>query len=176
MSYLLLACRVMLAGIFVVSLVSKVRSRTAYAGFRRSVAEWRVVPRHRSAAVAAGAVAGEAGVVLLLVLPWTVPVGFITGAVLLAAFTAGIVVVLRRQRAVTCRCFGASTTKLGATHVVRNLLLFTLCVAGAVSAAVAAGPPPTAPGAALALSVAAIGVLIVVRIDDLVALSGSKKT
>jgi hypothetical protein len=114
-------------------------------------------------------------VVLLLVLPWTVPMGFITGAVLLAAFTAGIVVVLRRRRAVTCRCFGASTTKLGATHVVRNLLLLTLCVAGAISAAVAAGPP-TAPGAALALSVAAIGVLIVARVDDLVALSGRKRT
>lgn len=171
MSYLLLACRVMLAGVFVVSLISKVRSRAAYAEFRRSVVEWRVLPRRWSARAAAGVVAGEAGVVLLLALPWTVLVGFVAGALLLAAFTVGMWMTLRRGRSATCRCFGAAKTRLGMAHVVRNLLLVAVCVTGTVAAMVAAGPPPNAPGSVLTMSVAAVGVLFVVRFDDITTLT-----
>ncbi|TDD05383.1 transposase [Nonomuraea deserti] len=56
---------------------------------------------------------------LLLALPWTVPAGFVTGALLLTVFTAGISVVLRRRRTVTCQCFGASTAPVGTVHVIR---------------------------------------------------------
>jgi len=171
MTYLFLACRFMLAGIFVVSLISKVRSGRAYADFRRSIDDWKVVPRRWSAPIAAGVVAGEAAVVLLLALPRTAPIGFVAAVLLLTAFTAGISVVLRRRRTVTCQCFGVSTTPVGAAHMVRNLLLLALCVTGALTAT-AGGARPTAPGAALALSVAAVGVLVVVRFDDLVALTG----
>lgn len=171
MSYLLLACRVMLAAVFVVALFGKVRSRSAYADFRRSVVDWRVLPRRWSVAAAAGTVVGEAGVVLLLALPGTAAIGFAAGALLLAAFTAGIVMALRLGRTATCRCFGASTTTLGAAHVVRNVILVGLCITGAVSTAVAGGSELSWPGSVLALTSAAVGVLFVVRFDDLAALA-----
>lgn len=170
LSYLLLACRVMLAGVFVVSLVSKVRSRAAYADFGRSVVDWRVVPRRWSAPVVAGVVAGEAGVVLLLALPWTVLVGFVAGGLLLAAFTGAIAVTLRRGPSATCRCFGAGKTRLGTAHVVRNLLLVAVCVTGAVAATMTAGLPSNAPGLGLTLTAAVVGVVFVVHFDEIAAL------
>lgn len=169
MSLLALACRVMLVAVFVVSLVSKVRGRAAYADFRRSVAGWQVVPPRLSEAAAAGAVAGEAAVVALLALPWTVPAGFVAAAIVLAAFTSGIVSTLRRGRVTSCRCFGASAARLGPAHVVRNGLLLAVCVAGLAGDALATGSPSVA-GSALAVSAAAIGALFVVRFDDVVAL------
>jgi len=172
MAYLLLACRFMMVGVFIVSLFSKVRSGRAYADFRRSVDDWQVVPRRWSAPISAGVVVGEAVVVLLLALPRTAPIGFVAAVLLLTVFTTGILVVVRRRRAVTCQCFGVATTQVGAAHLVRNLLLLALCVTGAVTSATAGGTRPTAPGTMLALSVAAVGVLIVVRLDDIVALTG----
>jgi hypothetical protein len=167
MNYVLLACRVLLITIFVVALVGKVRGRAAYTEFRRSVIEWRVLPRRWSAVVAAAAVTGEAVVVLLLMLPASVQVGFVAGALLLAAFTTGVIRMLRLGRPARCRCFGASTVTLSGAHVVRNAMLIGLCVTGAVAATGAGGSSLTVPGAVLALSAAAVGVLFVVRFDDL---------
>src|SRR5262245_60135190 len=172
MSYLLLLCRAILAGVFIASLISKVRSGRAYAAFRRSIDAWQVVPRRWSAPIAPAVATGEAAVVLLLALLRTVPIGCVAAALLLSAFTVGISVVRRRRRAVTCRCFGASTTEVVAAHLVRNVLLLVLCVTGVVTAVTVDGPQPTAAGAVLALLVAAVGVLIVVRLDDIVALTG----
>jgi uncharacterized membrane protein YphA (DoxX/SURF4 family) len=172
MSYLLLMCRAMVAGVFIVSLTSKIRSGPAYAAFRRSVDDWQVVPRRWLAPVAPAVVAGEAAVVLLLALPRTVPIGCVAAALLLSAFTVGISLVRRRRRMVTCQCFGASTTQVGAAHLVRNVLLLVLCVTGAVTAMTADGTQPTAAGALLTLLVAAAGVLIVVRLDDILTLTG----
>jgi len=169
-SYLALACRAMLVAVFVVSFVSKVRGRAAYADFRRSVVEWQVLPARWSGPAAAGAVAGEVVVVLLLALLWTAPVGFVAAAIVLAAFTFGIVSAVRRGRVTSCRCFGASTATIGPAHVVRNGLLVVVCAAGVVGEASATGSPSVG-GAALALSAAAIGVLFVVRFDDVVALT-----
>jgi hypothetical protein len=170
--YVVLACRAVLVGIFVVSLAGKIRGRRAYASFRMSVIEWRVLSRRWSAAAAVGAVAGEAGVVVLLALPWAVWSGFVLAGVMLAAFTVGISLALRRGRTAVCRCFGASTTPLGMTQVVRNLLLLAVCVTGAVGATVSSGPLRNLPGSAVALSAAATAVLFVVRLDDVLALLG----
>jgi hypothetical protein len=172
MSYLLLACRVMLAAVFVVALVGKIRNRAAYADFRQSIVDWRVLPRRWSVTAAAGTVAAETGVLLLLALPGTAAIGFVAGAALLAAFTIGIALALRLGRTATCRCFGASTTTLSATHVIRNVILIGLCITGTVSAMVVADDSKLSwPGSVLALSSAGIGVLFVVRFDDLAALT-----
>jgi hypothetical protein len=170
MSNVVLGCRALLVGVFLISLLSKVRGKRAYADFRRSVVGWRVLSRRRSALAAAIAVAGEAAAVMLLALPWTRWVGFVVGAGLLAVFTIAIVMVLRRGQAATCRCFGASSTPLNPTHVIRNLGLSGVCVAGAIGAAVSSGRAPDLAGSALALATAAVALLFVVRFDDVVAL------
>jgi hypothetical protein len=171
LTYVVLACRAVLVGIFVVSLASKIRSRTAYATFRMSVIEWRVLSRRRSAAAAVGAVAGEAGGVLLLALPWTVWSGFVLAGVVLTAFTVGISLALPRGRTALCRCFGASTTPLGMAQVVRNLVLLAVCVTGIVGANVSIGPPRSLAASAVALSAAAAAALFMVRLDDVIALA-----
>jgi hypothetical protein len=166
MNTVVLGCRVLLIGVFLISLLSKIRGKRAYADFRRSVVGWRVLSHRRSALAAAIAVAGEAAALVLLALPATGSAGFVVAGVLLAAFTAGIVLVLRRGQVATCRCFGASSTALHPTHVIRNLGLLGACVAGATGA----GPPPNRAGSALALAVAAVALLLVIRFDDVVSL------
>lgn len=170
MNNVVLGCRALLVGVFLISLLSKVRGKRAYADFRRSVVGWRVLSRRRSALAAAIAVAGETATVVLLALPWTRWVGFVSGAGLLAAFTAGIVVVLRRGQLATCRCFGTSSTALNPTHVIRNVGLLVVCAVGAIGVVVSTGPPPDLAGSALALATAAMALLFVVRFDDVVAL------
>jgi hypothetical protein len=164
-----LTCRAVLIGIFAVSLASKVRGRSAYAKFRESVVRWRVLSRGWSRAAAAGVVVGEAAVVVLLALPWAGVPGFALAGALLAAFTVGISLAMRRGRAAACRCFGAGA-RLRLAHVVRNLVLLGVCVVGAAGATVSSGAPRRLPESAVALSVAAVGVLFVTRFDDLVAL------
>jgi hypothetical protein len=168
--YVELACRALLVGVFAVSLAGKLRGGGAYADFRRSVVQWRVLSRGWSTAAAAGAAVGEAGVVLFLAPPWPGWLGFALAGALLTAFTAGISLALRRGRAAVCRCFGVSAAPLSAAHVVRNLLLLGVCVIGTVGASGSTGAAPTVPGSAMALLVAAVGVLFVVRFDDVVAL------
>jgi hypothetical protein len=124
-------------------------------------------------AVAVAVTAAEAAVVVLLALPFTVPLGLGLAVGLLAAFTTGIVLALRRGQRAPCRCFGASTTRLGPAHVVRTLVLVTVAGTGLLTDLVAvggAGAPPQLGGVAVALAAAAVGVLIVVRLDDLMAL------
>lgn len=101
--------------------------------------------------IAPAVAGGEAAVVLLLALPRTVPIGCVAAALLLSAFTVGISVVRRRRRTVTCQCFGASTTEVGAAHLVRNVQLLVMCVIGVVTAVTTDGTQPTAAGAILAL-------------------------
>lgn len=171
MVYLTIACRAMLFAVFVAAFAGKVRGRRAFADFRRSVAEFRVLPPSWSGWAARATIAGEAGVLLLLALPWTVPAGFALAAGLLGAFTAAVALALRRGRTASCQCFGASAAPLSATHLVRNLALLAVCltglVGGAFPAAAASGRPA---GLALALSAGAAAALFAVRLDDVVAL------
>jgi hypothetical protein len=170
MSYLVIGARVLLLGVFVVALAGKLRRRAAFDEFRRSIAELRVLPRNWSLAAALAVTAAEAAIIVLLGLPYTVLPGFGLAAVLLVVFTTGIVLALRRGQRAPCRCFGASAAPLGPAHVVRNLILTAAGVTGLI-AAFAAGTAGVQPGGiAVTLAAAAVGVLIVVRLDDLVAL------
>ena len=172
MVYLVVACRAMLFAVFAAALVGKVRSRRAYADFGRSVAAFGVLPPAWSGAAARATVAGEAGVLLLLALPWTVPAGFALAAGLLCAFTVSVVLALRGGRTAPCRCFGASAAPLGATHLVRNLSLLTLCLTGLLGGAFVAGPASHPAGLGLSVAAGALAALFVVRLDDVVALLG----
>jgi hypothetical protein len=109
----------------------------------------------------------------MLAVPATVPLGLGSGAALLSVFTVGIVASLRRGDRTPCRCFGASATRLGVPHVVRNLALTAICATGLVATAVAADPARQPVGIATTLVSAAAAVLLVLHLDDLVALFAS---
>jgi hypothetical protein len=172
LGYLVLACRATVFGIFLFSVATKVRGRTAYREFVASVAALNVVPPRWVAPAARGTVLGESAVVLLLAWSRTAPVGFLLGAGLLAAFTAVIVAVMGQGRRQPCRCFGASTTPLGLPHVVRNAVLLVACATCAVGQWAVGSPGWHPGGLAVALTAAAVAVLFVVRLDDVVALLG----
>jgi hypothetical protein len=170
MSYLLVACRMLLLGVFVVALAGKARRRSAYREFVSSVAALGVVPHRMSGVVAAVVTTVEAAVVLLLAAPATVLAGFGLATVLLAVFTTGILLALRKGRRAPCHCFGASSTPLGVVHVVRNLVLIAVGVAGLLSGLVATGHAPHPAGLLLAVTAALLGLVPVLRMDDLMVL------
>ncbi|MFF8957136.1 MauE/DoxX family redox-associated membrane protein [Streptomyces sp. NPDC014894] len=172
MTYVVLACRILLFGVFLAALVGKVRGRAAFREFAASIVALRLLPARASRAVAIAVTAAEAVIAALLVPNATAPLGLALAVLLLLAFTAGIVLALRRGRSAPCRCFGASVTPLGPVHVVRNLLLAAAGVAGltAAVAGAAGGLPPHAAGGAVASVAALVILLLVVRLDDLVAL------
>lgn len=170
MAYLLIACQATLIGVFATSTIAKVRSPQAYADFSRSVQALRMVPPFWSRMAAGAAVAGEAGVVLLLALPATVPAGFALAVGLLCAFTISIVLALRGGRTSPCRCFGVSAAPLSGIHVVRNVLLLAVALTGLIGVAVVDGPTRDPAGVALAIAAAAVAALFFVGLDDVVAL------
>jgi len=171
MAYLLIACRTLLLGVFVAALAGKIRRRSTYRDFAKWVGTLGLVPRRLTAIAAASATAAEAAAVALLALPSTVPVGFALAAALLAVFTAGVALAIRRGRRAPCHCFGASKTPLGAVHVVRNAVLLAVGCAGLTLSTV--GDPDPAihlAGVLLAVTVALLALLPVLRLDDLMAL------
>jgi hypothetical protein len=127
-----LACRVLLGTVFVVSVASKVRSRSAWRSFSSWLTGLPLRPAsHRGAP--AGLVAAESAVVLLVAWPEGPAAGLITGSVLCLALTIGLVLALRRGSRQPCQCLGSSSEPLGGQHVVRNALLLVLAVIGIVS-------------------------------------------
>jgi hypothetical protein len=97
-------------------------------------------------------------------------------AVLTAVLIAGVAVVMRRGVATRCACFGAASGQpLGTTHLVRNIVLLALLLAGLAGSPFASNAAPTGAGAAAvtALLTAVVGgtvALVLIRWEDLAAL------
>jgi hypothetical protein len=173
MSHVQIACQVLLALVFCVSAVSKVRGRAAFDGFaaavRRMAPRWAVASPRSVRRLAAALVAAEAATVLLLIVPGLSWAGLAAAALLLSAFSAAVARVLREDERVACRCFGASDVPLRPVHLVRNLVLTAVAAAGLVPA-LASVPLPEPGAAAASAAVGAFGGLVVVLIDDIVLL------
>ncbi|MFD0823666.1 MauE/DoxX family redox-associated membrane protein, partial [Micromonospora zhanjiangensis] len=109
--------------------------------------------------------------VLLVPLPVAAvsTVGFALATALLAAFTVTVAVVLRRGTPASCRCFGeAAAAPFGRHHLVRNVALTV--VAGTGGYASIAAPGTTIWTIVLCVPLAVVGALVVLRLDDIVAL------
>ncbi|AVH94474.1 MauE/DoxX family redox-associated membrane protein [Streptomyces cinereoruber] len=162
MDYLLFGARCALTLTLLASAVGKLR---APGDLGRTVAELGFVPRRLTGATAAAVIAAEVAAALLVWLPGTTGVAAFLGAgALLAAFTAVLVVLIRREDDVSCACFGASRTPVGPAHLVRNGVLLAVCALGVLAAAGGAGavvpPEPSAAFAAGAIAVV-VGVLVI---------------
>jgi hypothetical protein len=160
-----IALRIMLAVVFAVAFGSKLRSRAAYAEFADSLGDigWL---RGGRRAVAAAVPAAEAAVVVLLALPWTVLAGFTATLVLLAAFTVVTGREAARGHRVLCRCFGAGTARIGPTQILRNVLLAAGAAAGLAIEPGSHGAAGAA-GLVVAIGVALLAALALIRWDDL---------
>jgi hypothetical protein len=164
--YFVLACRVIFIIVFLWAIIGKSYPRGRFDSFAASIATAGLVPGHFARPVAVAAVVSEAIVVSLLVLPATYRFGLIWAAVTLLVFTAALQ--RFRSRAVSCRCFGSSRTRVGSRSMLRNWTLIALC---ALAGAAAFGWPPgpvTVAGAAVAATAGVAAVLAVVVLDELV--------
>ncbi|WP_327353690.1 MauE/DoxX family redox-associated membrane protein [Streptomyces sp. NBC_01304] len=174
MYYLCLAIRLLLIGVFSVATWGKLRHRSAFREFVRSVAGLRLFPAGLSTAIAVSVIAAEAGSVVLLAIPAApavTGVGFALAGCVLAAFGAGILASRRGGARVACRCFGTKGVVLGKPHIIRNLLLAALAAVGLLAVLTGTTPSSLHPGGtAIAALAAGVGGLLVVRLDDLLAL------
>ncbi|MGJ6966024.1 MauE/DoxX family redox-associated membrane protein [Streptosporangium sp. G11] len=166
MTYLVPACQGLLVVVFLASAASKLRGGRALRAFATSLASMLPIRGERALPVAVAVAAAEAVVVLLLVVPPTRDAGFAAATALLVVLTSGVAVVLARGGAQPCRCFGASSTPLSGRHLVRNLLLTAVALAGLV------GPDDRhpSPWSIAVLLAGGLAGLLVTVLDDLVAL------
>lgn len=167
MAYFLVGLQTLVAVVFVASTVGKLRSASAYAGFVAATRRLAPVRRHRR--LAGAVVAAEAAVPVLLAVPVTVPLGFGLAGLLLAGFTAGILMALRRRESAPCNCFGASGAPLGYGQVVRNMVLAAVAGTGLLTA-LASGGMPGSPGVFAAVVAGGLLALLVIVADDIAAL------
>ncbi|ALC23833.1 MauE/DoxX family redox-associated membrane protein [Streptomyces pristinaespiralis] len=171
MYYVGLAARLLLVLVFAAAAAGKSWRRGSFDAFVSSLAALRLFPRRLSAAVAVTTVVAEAVTVVLLAVPATAGAGFALAILLLTAFVAGILAARQGGRQVPCRCFGATGTPLGMPHVIRNALLAVVAAVGLVALTASSSPGSVHPGGlAIAGVTAAAGSLLVVRMDDLLAL------
>jgi hypothetical protein len=114
------------------ALAGEISSRGAWREFVESIRAMAVVDRAKAPAAAVAAVAAEAGVVLLAVIPVRLAgsAAFLLAAGLLGCLTVAVTAVVRGGGPAPCRCFGASQTPLGGPHVVRNLILVATALLG----------------------------------------------
>jgi hypothetical protein len=161
-----IALRIMLAVVFAVAFGSKLRSRAAYAEFADSLGDIGWLRGGRRAVAAAAVPAAEAAVVVLLALPWTVLAGFTATLVLLAAFTVVTGREAARGHRVLCRCFGAGTARIGPAQILRNVLLAAGAAAGLAIEPGSHGAAGAA-GLVVAIGVALLAALALIRWDDL---------
>ncbi|MEU2281570.1 MauE/DoxX family redox-associated membrane protein [Streptomyces sp. NPDC013178] len=169
MTSLEIAARSLIGTVFLISSLSKARSRAAYQDFAHSLARMRVVPPALQGLAAPAVVTAEFAVWALLAVPTAQAgtLGQLLATSLLAAFTVGIARTVRRRSAVTCRCFGASATPVGVRHIARNALLVVValsCLLAPVSGSASAGEAAVAALAGLAMG------LVTAALDEILAL------
>ena len=161
MEYVGVGCASFIGWVFLASAISKLRH---FGEFTRSLPALAPVRPGQVRPLAVAVVATEAAVPVLLLFPATVFYGFALAGALLAVFTAAIGTALKRGRRAPCRCFGASSTPLGPSHLVRNAILLISTLAGGLALD---AQPPQAAGLVVAIAVGLVGAILIVAMDDI---------
>ncbi|MGV9773225.1 MauE/DoxX family redox-associated membrane protein [Streptosporangium sp. NPDC003464] len=163
-----LAVRAALIAVFGMALMGKLRGRVAFRKFARSLAALQWVGRSRAKFAAYMIVAAEMLISTLLVFDATAFYGFCAAVLLLSVFSLFITLSVRRGSRASCACFGASETRLGPQHVVRNLLLAAVATGGAVCAF--DGLVYTVPALLVGTAIGVVVGFVVTIADDVAAL------
>lgn len=136
---LLILCAGAVAITFGLSVTAKLRGRSAYAAFRRSLPDTLGVPQALAGPLSATVIAAEAAAVILLgaglARPAFLTFGFFFSGVLLAAFTVAIALMLRRGVTQPCHCFGVGSKPPSKAVLARNLGLLAVAAIGAAMSA-----------------------------------------
>jgi peroxiredoxin/uncharacterized membrane protein YphA (DoxX/SURF4 family) len=139
MDALLLAARLILAAVFVVSGVSKLFDLSGSQSAMRSFG----VPERFTRAGGIALPIAEIVIAVLLIPAATAQWGALLALILLAVFVAGISYSLSRGRKFDCHCFGQLTTsEIGPSTLVRNAALAVLAAFVTISGFVYGNPGP----------------------------------
>ncbi|MEV6201691.1 MauE/DoxX family redox-associated membrane protein [Streptomyces sp. NPDC051771] len=134
-----LALRCVVAVVFAASALGKARAPGA---FRTTVREMRIVPLRALGPVAVAVPVLEAVLAVAVWVPALTTWAFVLSFGLIAVFTAALASVLRRGIDTSCSCFGASRTRVGPAHLVRNAVLLAATGTGFAASLAAGGPGP----------------------------------
>ncbi|ETK34756.1 MauE/DoxX family redox-associated membrane protein [Microbispora sp. ATCC PTA-5024] len=170
MVYVVLTVRLVLTGVFLISVLTKLRTREAFGEFTTAVRRLGGLPTGLGTPAAVAVVAVEAGTVVMLAAPGLDGdgrPGLLLAGGLLLGFAVVLATALRRGTTGPCRCLGGSDEPIGRRHVARNVVLVACAVAGAAATSATAATPVAAPAAALCLLGASVAVGAVVLLDDL---------
>lgn len=152
----------LLAGVFGVAVVTKLRDLTAFAD---SIVALRLTRAKTGRPLAGAVVVGELATTVLCAL--VTEAGLLLAAAMLALFAWVAVAAARTGRVVPCRCFGRDGAPLGPRHAIRNGSLAVAALAGVF--ALSSDPAlPDLPGLVLTGLVAGVAVALVISVDDLI--------
>lgn len=159
-----LGCRALLAVVLGAAVIGKLRRR-AFESFTVSLRAFGLPAALARPSVAALLVAVEAAAAVLLVV--APAVGYALALALIAAFTAVLRRVVHSGQRVACWCFGASTTPVGVSHLVRNASLLAVAGLGIAAGALADGEAAALPVRLVALACGVLAGAAIARWDDL---------
>lgn len=170
-SSLTVACQATVAVTFAASAVGKLNGRQAYAAFRSWLSTAAGIPSHLAGHAAVAVVVAEVATAAVMVVPRLVPAGFALAALLLAAFTVGVVSMVRRRVRTPCRCFGSGRRPPGAWHVARNVTLLAVATAGGGMSLAGTEPPAAVPEIVLAAVAGTTVALLLINVEEVVGLT-----
>jgi hypothetical protein len=173
-AWVTIEARLVLAGVFAASAVSKGRSPAAFAAFGSAVGMIGGIPRRYVRAASCFLIAAESLLVGGLLTSATAVWALGAAAALLCAFTVALTRAVRAGIEHACHCFGATDQVVGGGHLIRNAALIVVA-AGGFAARVGAAPDLVPSGGLGGLAVAALGAVFLAGIfvvwDDLVFLA-----
>ncbi|MEO3746637.1 MauE/DoxX family redox-associated membrane protein [Plantactinospora sp. B5E13] len=171
MSAVVVAAILTTSGALAISVVGKVRTRSAFAAFADAITGLRVLPPPWSRPAAAASIAAEMLVLALLFWPGGASVGLAAAVLLFGAFALVLALAIRRGATVGCHCFGPTGAPVSRRHVIRSGFLSAVSF-GALVGTIA--QPATSlsrldpPQLVLACVAAGLVVAALVWLDDLV--------
>lgn len=115
--YLLMFLRVLVGFIFVVAVIEKMRSMTAFAA---AITQFIQVERKTARFIAVAVLLFEMLVILLLTLPSSVTAGFILAVLLLILFSLVLFESIRARKQIDCNCFGKNGERVSRYDLWRN--------------------------------------------------------
>ncbi len=121
----LLAARLVLGGVFLLSGVGKLSSQALLPD---EIMDYQLLSRRHAQQVAPLLPAVELTLAILCITGIGLPVAASLIFFLLLAFSAAILINLRRGRRFNCHCFGTSKALIGPAAVVRNIMLMAVAV------------------------------------------------
>jgi len=173
-AYALAGCQAVVGVAFVRAAASKVTGRRSFGEFHRWLVMAVRLPPRAARPVAAAVVAAEAATAVAMVVPAAVGAGFAAGTLLLTVFTVAVAVMWRRRVRVPCRCFGAGRHPPGRTQLARNTALLLTAVTGGLLVLTGARAPGD-PAGVLAAIAGAAGALLLIDLEEIVAVAGPRR-